>query len=84
MIAGRSVKGLFAAAIVLFAVNILLLLALRPSETSAQGLGRPRTQYKVTHVHCEEGEIQTVVDIFARDGWELVTHYNEILIFKKQ
>ena len=80
----RAARGLLLAAIVLLAANILLTVALRPAESSAQGLGRPRVMYKVTHVRCEEGELQAVVDIFSRDGWELVTHYNEILIFRKQ
>jgi hypothetical protein len=39
--------------------------------------------YKVARVRYDEQSIQTAVDLFARDGWELVSHYNDILIFKK-
>jgi len=84
MIQQRTLKRFLIAAIVLLAGNIVITMALNPSFTSAQVPAHARTMYKVTHVHCNEQEIQTVVDIFSRDGWELVTHYNEILIFKKQ
>ncbi|HUI64598.1 MAG TPA: hypothetical protein VL126_07145 [Bacteroidota bacterium] len=80
----RALKHFFIAAIVLLAANIVITIALIPPSSSAQVPVHGRTMYKVTHVHCNEQEIQTVVDIFSRDGWELVTHYNEILIFKKQ
>ena len=84
MIHQRTLKQLLMAAIVLLAGNIVITMALNPSSSSAQVPAHPRTMYKVTRVHYNEQEIQTVVDIFSRDGWELVTHYNEILIFKKQ
>jgi len=70
-------------ALLIAAVNIGFELLFRPSLAPAQVPGRQKVVYKVAHVKYNETEIQAVVDIFSRDGWELVSHYNEILIFKK-
>ena len=79
----RSFRTLLIAAVFLLAANILITLFSRPPSSQAQDLGRQRIMYKVVKTQYDEQSIQTVVDLFSRDGWELVTHYNEILIFKK-
>jgi len=84
MFAQRLTKHLLIAAIVLLAGNIVLTIVANPSVSFAQMSSRQKTLYKVAHVRDNEQEIQTVVDIFARDGWELVTYSNDIVIFKKQ
>jgi len=65
------------------AVTLCADILLRPALAPAQVPGRQKYVYKVAHVRYDESEIQAVVNIFSRDGWELVSHYNEILIFKK-
>jgi Na+-transporting NADH:ubiquinone oxidoreductase subunit NqrC len=84
MFAQRLTKHLLIAAVLLLAVNIIITMALNPPTSSAQVSSRQKTLYKVAHVRDNEQEIQTVVDIFARDGWELVTYSNGFVIFKKQ
>ena len=84
MIYNQSLKRLLFAAIILLAGNIVVAMVLNPAVTSAQVSPHQKTMYKVAHVRDNEQEIQTVVDIFSRDGWELVTYSNDIVIFKKQ
>jgi hypothetical protein len=84
MFAQRLTKHLLIAVILLLAGNIVITMVVNPAVTSAQVSSRQKTLYKVAHVRDNEQEIQTVVDIFARDGWELVTYSNDIVIFKKQ
>ena len=70
--------------IVLLTINILSTVLSKDTPSSyAQTIGRAKYMYKVVRATYDEQAIQTVVDLFARDGWELVTHYNDIVIFKK-
>jgi len=78
------VKHIFLTLLIVVAVNLGVAILLRPSVAPAQVPGRQKFVYKVAHVRYDEAEIQAVVNIFSRDGWELVSHYNEILIFKRQ
>ena len=84
MIHQQLLKRLVIGAIILLAGNIVITMMLNPAVTSAQVSPHQKTMYKVAHARNNEQEIQTIVDIFSRDGWELVTYNNEILIFKKQ
>lgn len=80
----QSLKRLLIAAVILLAGNIVIAVVLNPPVTSAQVSAHQKTMYKVAHVRDNEQEIQTVMDIFSRDGWELVTYSNGMVIFKKQ
>ena len=84
MVHQMPLKRLFIAAILFLAGSIVVTMIVNPAMMSAQTSARQKTMYKVAHVQNNEQEIQTVVDIFSRDGWELVTYSNDILIFKKQ
>ena len=80
-------SGKFRAMLVLLGALLIANLAVslfpRPSTSYAQQYGRAKYMYKVVHVAADEQSVQTVVDLFARDGWEVEAYSNEILILKK-
>ena len=84
MITERKTKRTFWILLFLVLINCALA-ALQMSQTlHAQAFGpRAKFMYKVVKASSDEQSLQSVVDIFGRDGWELVSHYNDILIFKK-
>lgn len=79
----RKSRTLMYGAVLLFCVNLLLMALVFHQSSQAQGSIRAKYMYKVVKAGVDEQSLQTVTDLFARDGWELVTHYNDILIFKK-
>ncbi len=83
MSAERKWRNLMYGAIILLCVNFFLAAFVFHQSTQAQVSSRSKYMYKVVKSGADEQSLQTVVDLFARDGWELVTHYNDILIFKK-
>lgn len=77
-------RRLFWATVFLMVFNICLTILLLSGQSTAQtAYGRAKFMYKVVKSGSDEQSLQTIVDLFARDGWELVTHYNDTLIFKK-
>jgi hypothetical protein len=84
MFTQRKTNRLFWILLVLIGLNLTLAVGLVTQSSMAQTLGpRAKYMYKVVKAGADEQSLQTVVDLFARDGWEVVTHYNDTLIFKK-
>lgn len=83
MFAERKSRKLVYGAVVLLCLNLFFMATVFHQSSQAQGSSRAKFMYKVVKAGADEQSLQTVVDLFARDGWELVTHYNDILIFKK-
>ncbi len=83
MSAERKARNLMFGAAILFCVNLFLLFLVFHQSAEAQTTIRAKFMYKVVKAGTDEQSLQTVVDLFARDGWELVTNSNDILIFKK-
>ena len=80
----RKSRRLFYGAVALLCINLFLMGLVFSQSSQAQVVGgRAKYMYKVVKAGTDEQSLQAVVDLFARDGWELVTHYSDILIFKK-
>jgi hypothetical protein len=84
MFTQRKSNRLFWILLVLVGLNLAITAGLLTQSSTAQTLGpRAKFMYKVVKTGTDEQSLQTVVDLFARDGWEVVTHYNDTIIFKK-
>ncbi len=83
MSADRRARRFLYAAGLLLCINLLLTTVVFHQSSQAQNYNRAKYMYKVVKTAGDEQSLQTVVDLFARDGWELVTHSGDILIFKK-
>ncbi len=80
----RRARRLIYGAVALLFINLFIMMIGYHQSTNAQVVGgRAKFMYKVVKAGTDEQSLQAVVDIFSRDGWELVTHSNDILIFKK-
>ena len=83
MSADRRARSLLFGAVALLCFNLFLLMFVFHQSLEAQTSNRAKYMYKVVKTAGDEQSMQTVVDLFARDGWELATQSNDILIFKK-
>ena len=84
MATDRRNRRLFWILILLVGINLVIAAALLTHTSTAQTAGmRAKYMYKVVKTGSDEQSLQTVVDLFARDGWEVVTHYNDTIILKK-
>lgn len=80
----RKSRKLIYGALALLCINLFIMGLVFHQSSQAQVVGgRAKFMYKVVKAGTDEQSLQAVVDIFSRDGWELVTHSNDILIFKK-
>jgi hypothetical protein len=83
MARSKWTRILLAVVAILMAINVVAMITSMRIPAYAQTYGKAKFMYKVVKVADDEQSIQTVTDIFSRDGWELVTYCNDILIFKK-
>jgi hypothetical protein len=83
MSAERKFRKLLYGTIALLCLNFFLIAFVFHHSSQAQNFSRAKYMYKVVKTAGDEQSLQTVVDLFARDGWELVTHSGDFLIFKK-
>ena len=84
MSAPKTIRRLVVGGGLLLVLNLLLLvLVVRQTSQAQTYSARAKFMYKVVKTNGEEQSLQTVVDLFSRDGWELVTQDSGILIFKK-
>ncbi len=52
-------------------------------HSQAQTTSRQKFVYKVLRIQKDEQDVQVIVDLFARDGWEVAALSDDFVIMKR-
>lgn len=76
---GRFLK----VSLLILAVLLMLNLIVSLGKMTTISYAVKNVQYKVVPVRYSQANLQSALDKYSNEGWELATHYSDILIFKK-